>query len=270
VRDRLWRDPARSERCGGFEHRAVGARGRTRERRSRLVEPEQAPERGRLAEHPFDERCKAGTSFLDSVLIYDPATAAWISPLFKLSTPRASHASVAFADGRVLLAGGTDGKVFTSSLEILQPKTGTVTPLAGKLSKGRIEPTAHALADGRILFLGGWCGFDCAVTSNDLYDPKTDQVSAVSHLGDVPAFHAAVALQDGRILAIGGVTDRAAPKAIDTVVAFSAAGWQPMPPLAKTRQRPTATLLADGTALVVGGMVDFGQAHLAVAERLYP
>lgn len=213
---------------------------------------------------------KADAAYLDALLLYDPASSAWVVPLFKLGSPRASHASLVLSDGRVLLAGGSDGKVFSSSLEVLQPKTGTVTALSGTLSKGRIALTAHPLFDGRILLLGGWCGFGCAISGNDLYDPATDTVSATSHFGAVPGFHAGVVLQDQRVLSTGGVTDRATPTGTDAVVALDKTGWQQLPPLAHPRHRHTATLLADGTVLVMGGLVDFGKPYVAVAERLTP
>ncbi len=209
---------------------------------------------------------------LSSILLLDPAAGTWTVPIYsKLNLGRSSHCSVALADGRVLFAGGYDGKVFLASLEVLQPKSGAVTTLPSTLSEGRSKLTCHPLPDGRVLLLGGWRGFTASVTANAIFDPKTDQLASISHLGDAPGFHAGVALQDGRVLAIGGVTSPAVPNGVDTVVAFDAkTGWQAMPSLAHGRFRLTATLLGDGSVLVVGGTPTLSSAYVGIAERLTP
>src|SRR6266566_1744312 len=70
-------------------------------------------------------------------------------------TTRARHASVALADGRVLVTGGiTEGGAETASAEIYDPAAGAWSG-AGEMLVARSGHTMSLLNDGRVLIVGG-------------------------------------------------------------------------------------------------------------------
>jgi hypothetical protein len=84
------------------------------------------------------------------------------APLLQMSSPRAAHAAVTLADGRVALIGGCvadscDAGPGSSMVEIYNPKTHRMSP-GGALTMPRIGAVAVVLGDGRVLIAGGWSG----------------------------------------------------------------------------------------------------------------
>ena len=92
-------------------------------------------------------------SYIASAEIYDPATGAWTAT-GSMATPRGGHSATRLADGRVLVAGGSNGSAFVASAEIYDPATGTWTA-TGSMATPRYGHTATRLADGRVLVAGG-------------------------------------------------------------------------------------------------------------------
>ena len=127
---------------------------------------------------------------------------------------------------------------------------------AGALRTGRAEHTATRLLDGRVLVTGGRDGGDQALASTELFDPKTGRWQAGPALGERRVDHTATLLLDGRVLIAGGF-DRldVRERSLATVEISDPARnrWMPAAPMAVARARHTATLLADGRVLVVGG-----------------
>jgi len=212
---------------------------------------------------------------LSSMVIFDPSSNGWMAPTAVLKKPRTAHSATALQNGKIFIAGGSDGTYYTSSAEVYDPSTGTTTLLGASLSKGRLRHTADLLPGGKVLIVGGYCGMMCTITSDDLYDPATDTMAPISHLGDPPAFHASAVLKDGRVLVSGGMTDVSTGKGTNKVAAFTTSGggmWQQQPVMASPRYRHTATTLADGSVLVVGGQKEDSSSvpFVGFAERFYP
>ena len=112
--------------------------------------------------------------------------------------------------------------------------------------------TATRLADGRVLVTGG-CSKEAA-----LYDPATGTFSPTGSLSSVRSGDTATLLSDGRVLFAGGYN--CAPAGADGTWASAelydpATGtFNPTGSMAAPRQQHTATLLADGRVLIVGGL----------------
>ena len=123
-------------------------------------------------------------------------------PLVLMSSPRAVHAAVTLADGRVALIGGcvADGCEVgpgSQTVDIFDPKTMRISP-GGTLTTARIGAAAVPLSDGRV-FIGG--GGERA----EIYDPVTGRsVLAEPSLGAVRSFATASLLPDGRVVIAGG------------------------------------------------------------------
>jgi hypothetical protein len=131
---------------------------------------------------------------------YNPASNRWT-----FTTPtvyqHAEHATVALADGRVLVTGGY---VVPDSAEIYDPNTNTWHPVASMRADHEAH-TATLLRDGRVLVVGG-CNDEvgCSVSTAEIYDPNTDQWSLTGSLAAGRSDHRAILLPDGRVLVAGG------------------------------------------------------------------
>jgi len=143
---------------------------------------------------------------------------------------------------------------------------------AAALTTGRYYHTATTLPDGKVLVAGGnrpsGQGF-VFLSAAELYDPATDTWTSAGTLAPALAYHAATLLPSGKVLLIGGCepTEAAPPQVYDPATnAWSYAGTTvPLP-----RLFPTATLLADGRVLVVGGRYGSGGPSLKSAALFDP
>jgi hypothetical protein len=122
----------------------------------------------------------------------------------------------------------------------------------GKLTVPRQNAGAALLPDGRALVVGGYDGSD-ALSSADLFDPKTNTFSALGATMSVGRYAPAVAaLPDGRILVSGGAAGAAA---LDSAEVFnpSTGGFSPVGAMATPRMEARAAALPDGRVMIIGG-----------------
>ena len=151
----------------------------------------------------------------------------------------------------------------SATLTIATKPTWTLT---GSMIEARSGFTATRLADGRVLIVGGWerQGDDVApieLASAELYDPGTGRWSATGSMAVTRIFHTATLLPDGRVLVVGGADTAGAEEAgVETLGRTSAETYDPRTgvwtatgSMATSRGGHSATLLPDGTVLVVGG-----------------
>lgn len=153
---------------------------------------------------------------------------------------------------------------------------GRVTP-AGLLGTARLHHTATLLADGRVLVLGGRAGDGLTtLASCEVFDPKRGRWRPCAPMRTARSHHAATRLPDGRVLVTGGTTHDSRDGqnrfiALDSVEVYEPAkdAWRAAAPMAEARNGHTATLLEDGSVLVVGGARE-QRVHLASVERYLP
>lgn len=120
-------------------------------------------------------------------------------------------------------------------------------------AEGRpLGDTATLLADGRVLITQA-CG-----TATELYDPSTGTYSPTGSPLVVREGKTATRLNDGRVLFTGGsdcaVTGNGAMWASAELYDPATGTFSPTGSMAAPRDQHTATLLADGRVLIVGGM----------------
>lgn len=148
---------------------------------------------------------------------------------------------------------------------------------AGALALPRTHHTATVLADGRVLVAGGRAADGLStLPSVELFEPKSGRWRAGPPMTVGRSHHAATLLADGRVLVTGGTTHELAEGGHRFIALASAEvfdpkanTWTPVPDMADARNGHTATLLDDGTVLVVGGARE-QRTHLASVERFDP
>lgn len=177
-------------------------------------------------------------------------------PTGSMHHARVSHTATLLHDGRVLIAGGYSDSVL-SSAEIYDPKTGMFGETAS-LHTARCKHTAGLLPDGRVLIAGGADerGWNGNLSSAEIYDPKTDKVTAAASLHDArfKLPDEAVSLESGGLLVAGGSRE---VEIFDPATGqFLVAEGQ----MTDARHFMSETKLKDGRVLLAGGYPNNDQA----------
>lgn len=177
-------------------------------------------------------------------------------------TGRAEHTATRLLDGRVLVAGGTNGLNHgLASTELFDPKTARWLD-GPSMTTTRVDHTATLLADGRVLVAGGFDQLDQAersLSSTEIFDPRSDRWTPAASMLEARGRHTATLLASGAVLVVGGFT--AAPLGrtggfanLAEVYDPGTNRWSATGPLGTGgRQGHTATRLVDGRVLVAGG-----------------
>jgi hypothetical protein len=207
-------------------------------------------------------------SQLASAEIYDPATGTF-NATGSMSTPREGHTATMLRDGRVLIVGGSpNGIQTTGSAEIYDPSSSTFRR-TGHLHQPRVAHVAALLGTGKVLIAGGGRGgmpggyisYDTA----EMYDPATSSFTAVrAHMKSDRVGAAAVKLNDGRVLIVGGKSGRMMTSRLRNIASFTplntaeiydpeSGAFVRTGDMNAPHYLATATMLADGNVLVVGG-----------------
>ena len=179
-----------------------------------------------------------------------------------LSSIRGTTAAAVLDGGRVLAAGGGVGAIALEATEVFDPEAQTWQQVA-PMAEARRGHRSVVLEDGRVLVAGGLAN-GVPLASAEIYDPETNGWSAVAPMSVPRLGHSLTVLSDGRVLAAGGSareSDEAAGggqtiRTVATSEIFDPATltWSPAAEMIHARFEHTATLLADGRALMVGGL----------------
>ena len=196
--------------------------------------------------------------FVGTTEIFNPETGEW-QQAATMERPLFRQAAVLLSDGRVLVVGGaflSDGKESARS-EIYDPATDTWTPTED-MSIQRGRPNAITLADGRVLVTGhNRLDFRATTGKVDIYDPGAGTWTAADELSQPSDGHSLTLLPDGRVLAAGGenpVVRSSSYYSTTEIYDPSTNSWSPGPELSEPRAYHSATLLPDGSILLVGGI----------------
>ncbi len=183
------------------------------------------------------------------------------------------HSATLLDDSRVLVI-ATSGRS-----EVFSPSSNTWS-LATSMAQGSEKHTATKLLDGRVLVVGGFVrrslmnsiggySIDHGVSRVEQFDPVTSQWSAAGALASNRAFHTATRLASGDLLVIGGETFSLNPNTgeqeglpVNSIERFSAANgqWSVVGALPNALSGHTATLLANGRLVLLGGINVAGNA----------
>jgi Kelch motif/Galactose oxidase, central domain len=194
------------------------------------------------------------------------ATGLW-SRAASLATGREEHTATLLPNGKVLVAGGTNGRgKVLASAELYDPVRDRWTS-AGSMAATRIDATATLLANGKVLVAGGVVFPYPApsLASAELYDPSTNAWLMAAPMIESRTRHTATLLPDGRVLVVGGQRFDfhdgglfpGRPSSAE-IYDPSANRWSSTTPMGASRLAQTTTLLPDGRVLVTGGLDDQG------------
>lgn len=179
-------------------------------------------------------------------------------------TKRYQHQATVLANGKVLVAGGSNGATSFSAAELYDPAVGTWSA-AASLATARSSFQATLLQNGKVLAIGT-LGSGAPPASVEIYDPATNTWSAAASMATGRFYFAATLLQSGKVLVTGGGF---AGLASTEIYDPATNAWSAGPTMATARRYHTATLLANGKVLVVGG-VPVGTAGSTSAELYDP
>lgn len=199
-----------------------------------------------------------------SAEVYDPGTETWTT-VGGLSTAHASPTATLLRDGRVLVAG-------SGGAEFYDPRSQAWTA-SGNMVAPRHDHKAILLSDGRVLAVGGNIASDEAVATAEIYDPTLGSWTATGSLSSTRhETHTLTLLPNGSVLVVGGHGCRdCGGIEPSTAELFDPAtgAWTPVPDLGTQLRGHTATLMPDGTVLVVGG-TDVHDPSLPATESFDP
>ncbi|HVN52960.1 MAG TPA: kelch repeat-containing protein [Anaerolineaceae bacterium] len=224
--------------------------------------------------------------------LYDPAAQGthW-SLTAPLNTPRIFHTATLIAPGKVLVAGGanTQTQASLNTAEIFDTTGGspiwTLTP--NNMAHPHTSATATLLDDGKVLIVGGYSGSVAsgdATNTVEIYDPSNPETpwSSAAPLNHARAFHTATLIHPngasyGMVLVAGGSSSAISGwgEPMNSVERYDpvANTWTNVKPLLTARTDHSATLLENGTVLVVGGNgpnTGEDETHLTSAEIYNP
>jgi hypothetical protein len=122
-----------------------------------------------------------------------------------MSESRLFHTATLLADGKVLIAGGSDGGTGArASADVYDPATGTFTR-TGDMTRGRSQHSATLLPNGKVLIAGGIVGTEMIRTA-ELYDPATGKFTQTGDMRRAQSYHTATLLTTGKVLISGGMS----------------------------------------------------------------
>ncbi len=199
-------------------------------------------------------------------LVVDPAFVSTGS----MAVGRQGHTANVLSDGSVLVIGGGNGNHSSECpggfCRLAERWINGVFSAAGSMAVGRMYHTASLLSDGSVLIVAGMN--QASIWNSEPTCPGSActtmerwENGVFSGAGSLPTgltYHTATVLSDGSVLLIGGYTPTMHPDcpsgACRTAMRWADGALSPAGTLAVGRSGHTASLLGDGTVLVVGGV----------------
>ncbi len=184
---------------------------------------------------------------VDAVEIFDPKSGAWSEAAQMNGGAAANMALIALEDGRALALTGQDSEN-TTAAQVYDPKADAWSEVRQPESP-RAQPVALLLADGRVLVTGAGVA--------EIYDPASDTWTRTEAMSEYRDLHSLTLLPDDRVLAAGGSDQRSSDYLIHSTTEIfdpRSNSWSRGPDMSERRMSHSATLLANGSVFIAGGI----------------
>jgi len=203
------------------------------------------------------------------------ASGSW-GPAIGMVAPRVGHSANVITDRGlqvVMAAGGLDANGNAqASIEFFNESGPYWEAISfASMTQARAFHTATTLQDGSVLVAGGSYSSD-ALASAEWYDPSQETWTSVAPLNQTRSSHTASLLYDGTVLVVGGFSSSiggyvGTPASVTgTTEIYKAGTWTYAAPLLQARADHTATVINNGTQVLVTGGVDGNGNPIAEAE----
>jgi Galactose oxidase, central domain len=229
------------------------------------------------------------TNYSAAATVAVTTTPTSFSPTGNLNHGREFHTATLLADGKTLVAGGGVYEAYCIagrySAELYDAALGVFTS-TGTMTDRRYAQTATLLQNGEVLITGGFsfnadaCLYDetsPALASAELYDPSSGSFALTDSMTEARGDHTATLLLSGKVLIAGGGKDGGDYPPFANVASATAEVYDPATgaftltgSMTSARTGQTATLLANGKVLIVGGLASASANPLATAELYDP
>jgi Collagen triple helix repeat (20 copies)/Abnormal spindle-like microcephaly-assoc'd, ASPM-SPD-2-Hydin/Galactose oxidase, central domain len=166
---------------------------------------------------------------------------------------RASAVAAPLPNGEVLIAGGLNGGVL-SSTEVFNPQTNTFANETGTMTTPRYGAVAAPLPNGEVLIAGGSSSFASYLSSAELFNPANGMFASVPGGMTTQRYGAVAApLPNGEVLIAGGYNSFAELSNAELFNPQTGTFTSLPGAMTISRQEAMATALPNGEVLIAGG-----------------
>jgi len=203
-----------------------------------------------------------------------------------LHEARGLHTATLLPDNKVLVAYGSNSSSYTeaagyvglTSVEVYDAGAGTFTEIYGDDGLGIYGHTPTLLQNGTVLLAGGFINdvwaYGPSTSSNGagLYDSATGVLGGTGNMTANRGGHTATLLADGKVLIAGGADTDPTGTGLASAELYdpSTGTFTQTGNMSVGRYLHTATLLQNGTVLIVGGALTSTSNPVATAEVYNP
>jgi hypothetical protein len=194
----------------------------------------------------------------------------WDTISSQLSSRRVFHTATNLPDGRILIAGGSNGPNVLRTAELLSvfSSSQSIAPTNAPMHDVRDLHTATLLPNGRVLIAGGFttnANSTGSTSTSEIFYPDTGIFLRSGVMTSSRSNHGAALLPDGNVLVAGGFGANDIITATAEIFYSTAMQWRATTSMPVARTLNSFTTLKDGRVMLAGGINSGGVLSSVVA-----